>query len=231
MRGKAILAGLAMAFSVGAFSVAPAASQTASNWLATVAETEGGHRIGNPDAKVKLTEFVSYTCPACARFTRESDGPLKAGYIANGNVSVEVRHLLRDPIDLTAAMLTNCGPAAKFPQNHLAFMLSQDEWLGKAAKASQAQQQRWSTGEAAARRRAIASDLGFYAMMETRGYRRTEVDQCLADETRARKLAEQSAEDWKRPGIGGTPAFSVNGVLLPGTHAWAPLERQIRQFL
>ena len=152
--------------------------QAGGNWLATVAATDGGHRIGNPDAKVKLTEFVSYTCPHCAAFTRESEGVLKVGYIQPGNVSVEVRHLIRDPVDLTVAMLVNCGPTDKFPGNHDAFMLGQDEWIAPLAKMTAAQRQRWTTGDGASRRRAIASDFHLYEIMERRGYSRAEVDRC-----------------------------------------------------
>ena len=31
------------------------------NWATMQDETEGGHRFGNPEAKVKLVEFMSYT--------------------------------------------------------------------------------------------------------------------------------------------------------------------------
>lgn len=216
----AVLAGAAL-LSVGA---------TSTNWNTTVAETDGGHRIGNPDAKVKLAEFVSYTCPHCAAFTKEGEAPLQLGYIGTGKVSVEVRHLIRDPIDLTAAMLTNCGPASKFPQNHTAFMREQDRWIAPLGNPTAAQKQRW-TAAGAAGRRAIAGDFGFYGIMERRGYRRTDVDRCLADEAMARKLAETSAKDWDRPGIEGTPSFAINGVTMPGTHSWKSLEPQIKQFL
>ena len=35
-----------------------------------------------------------------------TEAPLKIGYVHSGKVSVEIRHMLRDPIDLTVAMLT-----------------------------------------------------------------------------------------------------------------------------
>ena len=197
------------------------------DWNAAVAETDTGHRIGNPQAQLKLTEFVSYTCPACARFVREGEPALKVGPVAEGKVNLEIRHLLRDPVDLTAAMLAHCGPADKFPQNHTALMLAQDEWFPALQRTTPAQRQRWSTGEAAARRRAIASDAGFYAIMERRGYGRAEADRCLADEAMARRLAEAAAADWKRPGIHGTPSFAIDGTVLEGTHSWSELESQI----
>jgi len=197
------------------------------DWTTTVAQTEGGHRIGNPDATLKLTEYISYTCPHCAQFARDGEPALKLGYIANGRVNLEIRHLIRDPVDLTAAMLTNCGPASKFPQNHSAFMLGQDQWIAPMSRATAAQRQRWTTGEMAARRRAIAADFGFYAIMERRGYSRAEADRCLNDNAMAERMAEIAAADWKKPGIGGTPAFALDGNVLAGTHNWAALEPQL----
>lgn len=223
-------AALAAAALLSIGATAPAAKPSGGNWLTTVAATDGGHRIGNPAAKVKLSEFISYTCPHCAAFAKEGEGPLQLAYIGTGKLSLEVRHLIRDPIDLTAAMLTNCGPATKFLQNHAAFMLGQDKWIAPLASVTDAQKQRW-TAPGAAGRRAIASDFGFYAIMERRGYSRVEADRCLADETMARTLAENSAADWKRPGITGTPSFAINGTVMPGTHTWSALEPQLKQFL
>ena len=200
------------------------------NWLTTVSLNGTGHRIGNPAAKVKLTEYVSYTCPHCADFNREAEGALQVGYIGPGKVSVEVRHLIRDPVDLTVAVLAHCGPLEKFPQNHSAFLTGQANWIGPLTSASTAQRQRWLVSGAAGRR-AIASDFGFYTIMERRGYARAEVDRCLADDALVRQLAEESGKDWEKPGIGGTPAFAINGVVMPGTHTWAVLSRQLDDFL
>lgn len=197
------------------------------NWTTVVKATDGGHLIGNPNAKVKLIEFVSYTCPHCAHFAQDGDGALQLAYVAPGKVSVEVRHVVRDAIDLTAAMLTNCGPVAKFPRNHAAFMLSQKDWIPVAINATKAQQQRWYSGPDAARRRAIASDFGFYDIMARRGYERTEVDRCLADEATAKSMAATSAADTAKWDIPGTPSFAINGVLLSGTHDWSMLQPQI----
>jgi len=206
--------------------------QSNRNWSTVVAETpEGGHRIGNPEAKVKLVEFVSYTCPHCAEFTRQADDRLKLVYVTPGKLSLEIRHLIRDPVDLTAVMLANCGPPEKFPQNHAMFMLQQSRWIGPLGNATAAQRARWTSGDGPSRRRAIASDFGFYRMMEGRGYNRPEIDRCLSDEAAARQFAERSQRDWDRPGIDATPSFSINGIVMPGTHTWPDLERQLAEFL
>lgn len=200
------------------------------NWLATVSLDGTAHRIGNPAAKVRLTEYVSYTCPHCAEFNREAEGALQLAYISPGRVNLEIRHLIRDPVDLTVAMLAHCGPEAKFAQNHSAFLSGQSNWIGPLTNSTAAQRQRW-TAPGAAGRRAIASDFGLYRIMERRGYTRAEVDRCLADDAFARKLAEESDRDWKRPGITGTPSFAINGIVMPGTHTWASLSRQLDDFV
>ncbi|MDE2412550.1 MAG: thioredoxin domain-containing protein [Sphingomonadales bacterium] len=204
-----------------------AAGAPAANWNVTVAVTPAGsHVLGNPAAKLKLTEFVSYTCPHCSHFEREADGPLRLAYVRPGKVSIEVRHVLRDPIDLTVAMLTNCGSKDKFFLNHTVFMRSQDTWIKPLVSTTEAQRARWSTGDLGARNRAIASDFHFYEIMATRGYDRTTVDRCLADNGMADRLAKQ-AQAASDLGVTGTPSFAINGTLLSGTNEWSVLKPQI----
>lgn len=214
---KLIRAALALlaALTAGAAVAAP-------NWLTTVDATGGGHVIGNPQAKVKLTEFVSYTCPSCARFAQEGTTAIDL-YISTGKVRVDVRHVVRDPVDLTAAMLANCGPAEKFPRNHSALMLSQSTWLPLTQKATAAQKARWTSGTGAARRRAIASDLKFYDLMAGRGYDRIAVDRCLADEALAKRLADQSVADDKKWNVSSTPSFAIDDQMMGGVYSWGLL--------
>lgn len=214
-----------LALVIGAAFTATAAV-AATNWLTVVDTAGGGHRIGNPAAKVKLTEFISYTCTHCGEFAREGTNAVDV-YVASGKVQLDVRHIVRDPVDLTAAMLANCGPAAKFPRNHATLMLSQPKWLPIMSRATAGQKARWSTGAGPARRRAIASDLGFYDLMVPRGYDRPTLDRCLSDEALATRLAEQTAADAKKWGVRGTPSFAIDGTLLAGTGTWPMLQPQI----
>lgn len=226
----AALVAFAMPVAIGA-AVSHEASAKKVNWNNTVAQTNGGHLIGNPEAEAALAEFVSYTCPHCATFAANGDPALKLVYIQSGRLSLEIRHVIRDPIDWTAAVLTNCGAPAKFARNHSLFMQEQDKWLAKAKLASSAQQHRWSNTNRAAARRAIASDLGFYDLMTKRGYSRLETDKCLADNAAANLLVTQSITEAKRLGVTGTPSFALNDELLAGTHSWQPLRKQLDSFL
>lgn len=218
------LAALAAAALLTAAATRPAPH---GNWLAAVAVSpQGTHLLGNPGAPVKLVEYVSYTCTHCAHFQQQSETALRLGYIQPGKVQVEVRHLVRDPIDMTVAMLTNCGQPSRFFANHNLFLQSQAKWIGRAASASEGQRARWTSGPNPARFRAIAADFGFYAMMEQRGYSRPTIDRCLADEAMARRLAAQTAQA-QELGVQGTPSFLLNDVLLAGTHDWPSLNTQL----
>ena len=201
-----------------------AMAATAHNWLATTAVTPGGHRLGNPDAPTKLIEFVSYTCPHCGHFFKEADGPIKIAYVQPGKVSVEIHHIIRDPVDYAAVVLAECGDPKKFFGKHDMFFARQDQWLGKLRSATKAQQQRWYTGTIPQRMRAVASDAGFYEMMETRGYSRAQVDACLNDSKKVDALLKESQDYAERYKVDSTPSFVVNGKTLD-IHSWDELQK------
>lgn len=222
-----------LALAAGALSAAgpvkkSAPKPAATNWNTTVTRTaQDTHILGNPAAKVRLTEFVSYTCPHCAHFEGEADASLRMDFVAQGKGAVEVRHFVRDPIDMTVALLTNCGPPAKFFLNHTAFMRSQAKWITPLENPSAAQQTRWTSGTFAQRTRTIAKDFGFYPIMATRGYTAPQVDKCLADEALATRLAADTDLAQQTLRITGTPSFAIDGAVLAGTHDWDTLRPQL----
>ncbi len=197
------------------------------NWAGMLQASDGGHLFGNPEAEKKLIEFMSYTCSHCAEFARKGDAAIKLSYVPTGKISYEVRHLIRDPVDLTAALLTHCGDEKKFGGNHEAIMYRFDEWMDKARNATQAQRSRWQFGTNSARFQAIASDLDFYEIMETRGYRRADLDRCLSDEAKAKALADTSAADVAKYQLTDTPSFVLDGKLLEA-HDWPSLEKRLK---
>lgn len=196
-------------------------------WLTHAQPTpEGGMLLGNPQAPLKLVEYMSYTCPHCAHFEAEGVPRLRLTVVADGKVSLEVRNFLRGPVDMAVALLTHCAPPPRFFALHSAFLHRQEEWVLRQQGLSQAQFSRWESGEDAARMRAIASDLKLYDIAESHGIGRVAADRCLSDKAEMQRLAEQSAQG-ARLGITGTPMFLLNGTLLNGTYDWSMLEPQI----
>lgn len=224
----AVLALAALALSGAAPAAKLSKSAAKTNWNATVTRTaQGTHILGNPAAKLKLTQFVSYTCSHCAHFDEEADAPLRMNFVAKGQGAVEVRHFVRDPVDLTVTLLTNCGPPAKFFLNHAAFMRSQSKWIGPLTNPTAAQRERWSAGSFAQRTKTIAKDFGFYPIMATRGYTAAQVDKCLANEPLAERLAADTQLAQTSLRVTGTPSFAIDGAVLAGTHSWDALRPQI----
>lgn len=190
-------------------------------WDARVAPTAAGaHLIGNPAAKVKLVEFISYTCPHCADFAAESKGPLFAGPIKGGTLSVEVRPFFRNIIDIPATLLAQCGPSSRFLGNHGAILAAQSTWL-KAP--SDDLQKSWPSLNFAQRMKALSQDLGLYQLMQGRGYTPAQLDACLADQPLADKLAKQTEDAVTTIGVKGTPSFLINGKLQE-VYAWPQLK-------
>lgn len=193
------------------------------NWLGTTAVTQGGHRVGNPAAKTKLMEFVSYTCPHCGHFFKEADGAIKLALVQPGKVSVEIRHVIRDPADYAAVVLSECGDPKRFFARHDMFFSQQDSWLGKLRETTRAQQERWYAGTISQRLRAVAGDAGFYDMMETKGVSRAQADACLNDGKKVQALFDQSKAAADKYGVNATPSFVINGKTVDA-HSWGELK-------
>lgn len=227
--GKLSGALLAVALGTAALAATPPGTTSTGN-LAVNVQPNGAHTLGNPAAKVKVTEYASYTCSHCAHFHKESELPLRMLYIGKGQVSFTMQHMVRDPIDLTIAMLTNCGDPKQFFRMHNAFMSTQNAWLPKAQGFSQSQTDRWQSGPIPDRLRAIASDFDFYARVAPFGITRPAADKCLADEAMLQKIMDQRMQAFDL-GITGTPGFAINGELVRQAHDWATLEPQIKSHL
>ncbi|MBY8337306.1 DsbA family protein [Alteriqipengyuania sp. NZ-12B] len=202
----------------------PAAAQ---DWLQTVERTPVSHIVGNPDAPVTLTEYISYTCPHCREFAMQGEEVLKLGYVSKGDLRYEYRDVSANPVDLTAAMMARCGAPEKFPGNHSALMMAQPQYNALMRLATKAQTDRWFNGDKATRRRAVASDLNLYAIFERRGYTRVELDRCLADQALADRIEGAIEADVETYGPIPTPSFVVNGTMLEGVHTWDQLQQAL----
>lgn len=184
----------------------------AAPWTSSVSRTSiGAHLIGNPAAKVRLVEYFSYTCGACGHFAKSSSAPLNTQFINSGKALVEYRNLVRDPVDMTAALLARCGRADAFYGNHQAIFAAQTSWMSKVQKASEAQQKSWYEGDAAARAKRIAVDSGLFGLMRARGYSAAALDACLASEVSLAELTAMTNIGRTADQVRSTPSFFVNG--------------------
>lgn len=209
------------AWSLSAADAAPAKR----DWTKTVTATPtGAYVLGNPNAKVKLVEYLSFTCSHCAQFTVEGFPVLKDRYVASGQVSVELRNAVRDRFDLTAALLSRCQGAAGVFQATELLMAKQAEWMEKAMAFDVAEQQKlrgMPLGDGLA---VLAAGAGLDAMMRTRGLTPAGAKACLANKAEQDRLAAMAGEAWRERKLPGTPGFLINGSHVAEARSWATLE-------
>jgi protein-disulfide isomerase len=112
----------------------------ARDWSKTVVATpEGGFRMGNPAAKVKLVEISSLACSRCKAFEDEAEPTLVDKYVKPGNVSWEFRpFVIHGQIDLAAILLMRCNGVKAFFPLAQALYYDQAVWLAKLASAPKA---------------------------------------------------------------------------------------------
>jgi protein-disulfide isomerase len=130
MRTLLLLCASAFLLAAPAASRAPVRHRHAPiDWTRTVVATpDGGFRIGNPQAKVAVVEFMSFTCPHCGAFAAEGFPAIRDKYVRTGKVSFEMRSALRDRADLVAATLAQCAGPAHFFAMADALFAAQSDW-------------------------------------------------------------------------------------------------------
>lgn len=196
-------------------------------WAETaVATPEGGVQIGNPDAPIKLVEYASHTCGACANFAQTGVVPLRE-YIESGRVAFEIRNQIHDPIDLTFAVLARCAGPQAF------HTLADQGWenLNSFFESAQANQQMYEAAvgqEGAQRFQTLAQATGMFDFFAQRGISRDQAMQCLADTQTASQIAARSDSQSEELNVTGTPTFLINGRNV-GTLGWAELEPMLQR--
>ncbi|WP_454597212.1 DsbA family protein [Qipengyuania sp. SM2507] len=190
--------------------------------LVTVTESDG-YLLGNPDAPIKVMEYASLTCPACAAFAQDGADQLKEEYVNTGRVSFELRNQIHGPHDLMLAQLVRCGADETYHP------LSDQVWknlqsvLGPVFEREQQFQQALALPED--QRFVAAADVaGFYDFFAARGISEDQARSCLADFAAMTTIADNSTQQSNDLGVTGTPTFFVNGSKLDAVNRWQDLE-------
>ena len=196
----------------------------AADWSRTVARApSGGFLIGNPAAKLRLVEYMSYTCGHCAQFAADSRMPLARDWLAQGRVSFEIRNFVLNGLDFTAALAARCGGPARFKGNHDAIFASQPALLEKGGAFDASKH---GTNPVVGMK-AWARASGLAPLMAARGVPAAALDRCIADpkeQARIQAMTRDASEVRKLP---GTPYFYLNDRAL-ATNKWSEVEAELR---
>jgi len=214
-------------------NLTPIAPPAGSDWTQTVAASpEGGFVMGNPNAKVKLVEYGSLTCPHCREFDETGVEPLVNTYVKSGQVSWEFRNYVRDPFDLAATLIARCnGPAGFFPLSR-AMYKDQANWVAKVQAVPQAQLEGLQNMPSAQVPAAAAGFAGLPQWAAARGVPEAKSAQCLNNTAEVNKLVEMNANATQQyPDFPGTPTFIINGKMFTPANAGSPLWDQLKAAL
>jgi protein-disulfide isomerase len=212
---------LALLAAIGLIAAAPAPRI---DWTRHVTMTpEGSFVLGNPAAPTRLVEYVSYTCPHCAHFTKEASVPLRQNYVRTGKVAVEVRHAVRDGLDLTAAILTHCGAPASFFTRSEAVFAFQPKMFDNIDVWQKAHPAPADMDHAVI---SFAAGSGLSAMMAKRGIPVARQSQCLRDPKLRATLEAQTNEAFTTRGVRGTPTFLIDDDMFQGD--WTTVDTHLR---
>jgi protein-disulfide isomerase len=74
--------------------------------------------LGKPDAQVTVIEYISLTCPVCARFHRETLPHVLKNYVETGQVRMVFRDYPLDGVALQAAVVARCMGTANVERYH-----------------------------------------------------------------------------------------------------------------
>ena len=226
----ALIAGLPLA--AGAATKAPVKKAVAAkrapakvNWINVVAATpEGGMRMGNPNAKVKLIEYGSRTCPHCALFDKEGLPALKTGPIAAGKLSYEFRDFpVHGALDLGPILLGRCVSPGQFFPLLDAMFAGQQALLAK-AEATETKLKTMTNPSPNQIATTVANDLGYVALATRRGMAPARAKACLADRVALNRVVAMTDTAEKQYGVSGTPTFIINGTKADNVYDWANLQ-------
>jgi protein-disulfide isomerase len=224
---SAALALVAAALCLTPAIASPATPAPSRDWSRTVAATpQGGFRMGNPAAKVKLVEYGSLACPHCRRFEETGYKPLVQGYVRTGRVSYEFRNFLINAPDVSVTMLARCAGAARFfPMAQLVYA-TQPQWFDKLEAMTDAQKVEVENLSDTARVVRLGEIAGFPQIAARFGVTPARAHQCLADPKGLERLLNmtKAAQD---AGIHHTPTFLVNGKVTDAS-TWEELEPQLK---
>lgn len=147
--------------------------------------------LGNPEAKVTVIEYASFTCPHCAHFNQTVFKDLRKNYIDTGKIHFIYREVYFDRFGLWGAMLARCGGGLRYFGIADILYNTQADWLAGGDPA-----------KIAANLRKIGLQAGLPGQ---------EIDACMNDADAAKALVALYQKNAEADGINSTPSFMING--------------------
>ena len=215
-------------------TITQAAPPAGGTWADVVNATSSGFMMGNPNAKVKLIEIGSLSCPHCKAFDDEGVPALIDNYVKTGKVSWEFRpYLIHGPLDMAANLIVTCNGLKTFFPLARAMYKDQQVWMAKIEAAPQDQVAKIQDMPTNQVFLAMANLAGLQDWAAARGVPQAKSNQCLSDQKMIDHQVQVTSDvSTQFPDFSGTPAFVINGKLLGRDIAsWEKLKPQLDEAL
>lgn len=144
--------------------------------------------LGNPDAKVKVVEYMSMTCSHCADFHNKTFAEIKTKYIDTGKIYFVIREYPLDPLAAAGFMLARNAPGGKYFEVVSYLFKTLREWA--------------FVDDPLSGLRNVSKQFGYSPAT----FEATLTDQKLLDDLNATR--KRGADEF---GVTGTPTFFING--------------------
>lgn len=195
-------------------------------WAEVIEATpEGGYRMGNPDAAIKLVEYGSLSCPHCAHLAEEAFNPLTSDFVSTGRVSFEYRSFAIHPQDVPLTMLAQCADKG-------AFFALVEQIYGNFDQMAARTTANAPAIEAAMKLPAdqrfigMAQAMGLTEFFAARGVSKQQAEMCLVNSNAATQIAA-NAQTWGNKGIDSTPTLFINNRKIDEP-TWATLKTALQ---
>jgi len=146
--------------------------------------------MGDPNAPVKIVEYMSMTCPHCAHFHETTLEPIKTKYVDTGKVYFIIREFPFDPAATAAFMLARCAPPEQAIPFISMFLKQQRSWAAPAG------------GDVRG---------AMLQMSKLAGFTQESFEACLTNTKLAADVGSIRDRGAKDFGVASTPTFLING--------------------
>ncbi|MBU1384899.1 MAG: DsbA family protein [Alphaproteobacteria bacterium] len=156
---------------------------------------DGDRTMGSAEAPVTLTVYLSTTCDHCAHWHTQDFPAFKARFVDTGQVRVAFRDLPTRPqsVAIAGVVMARCAPEERYD----AVLDSLFRGQGLLAEPTQAAVTTWL---------ATAGQAG--------GLTPDQMNACFSNQASFAEVEARAAQSFA-DGVSGTPAFMINGELVP----------------
>lgn len=163
--------------------------------------------MGNPNAKVTVIEYGSWTCPHCRAFRERTWPMFKREYIDTGKIHYILREFPIGRSSGNAALITRCAPKKDYFKLYDLYLKHQKSWVSQQVRTDK-----------------------IFAIAAKTGMTRATFDACLKDEKLIAGV-KWSKDRGRELGVIGTPTFFINQTHIRSFQSIEDMRRHIDPML